>query len=179
MRDANDEYAEHMAATFDWKGVRNICWFTLGMGVERWTTSQGMDATYSGLWLIGGAVAGIGAAGYFLKQQKSKAEEYKELSMDTSDLSKYKPIPDFGTDRGANDKRDAFIRDNADYFTVFIRMYGERFKDEFKTLEAARAKAKEVYDSLAPEKRRPLLIYAVYGIYQAWVENYDGKETTS
>lgn len=77
-----------------------------------------------------------------------------------------KTIPDFGTDAKAELQRQRYIIDNADYFTV---MNGYHRITEYKTLVEARAGAKTSHILTT----KTILVYAVYGPYSTWVENYD------
>ena len=76
---------------------------------------------------------------------------------------KYTTLPSFENEAD----RRAWITDNADYFTC-IRRHSRRYeREEFKTLEEARKGAKRLIDM----QKLPVMIYAVFGPYDTWVEN--------
>lgn len=83
-------------------------------------------------------------------------------------MTEPKTIPDFGSDKAAIDKRSQYIKDNADCFTV---MNGYQRMGEYPTLFDARGGARLCHAIT----KRTIMIYAVYGPYDTWVENYDGK----
>lgn len=79
-----------------------------------------------------------------------------------------KTIPDFGSDREGSAKRSRYIIEHADHFTL-VHRYQQIMA--CGSLKAARQAAQV----LSPRYSNPLMIYAVYGPYDTWVENYDGK----
>lgn len=76
-------------------------------------------------------------------------------------MSKYK-----GRDRAAH---EAWIRDNADYFTVFI--WQTRQKAETRTLDEAIQLAAQTLSG--SEKSNPAMIYAIKEIHSTLVGTYD------
>lgn len=87
-------------------------------------------------------------------------------------MSEPKTIPDFGTDREASTKRSQYIIEHADHFTL-VHKYQRIMA--CGSLAAARKAASVLY----PRYTNPLMIYAVYGPYDTWVENYDGRKHTN
>lgn len=81
-----------------------------------------------------------------------------------------KTIPDFGSDREGSAKRSQYIIEHADYFTTTCRYHR---LGEYTSLFAAQKAAREQFTMA----QQPIMIYAVYGPYDTWVENV-GKETS-
>lgn len=67
----------------------------------------------------------------------------------------------------AND-RNAWIIQHADHFVAFRMIKRERQRVEAKTLDEARLKAAHL---LAENNSKPVLIYAVSGIHDTYVES--------
>jgi hypothetical protein len=80
-------------------------------------------------------------------------------------------MPDFRT----ADERTEHIKNNADHFTVTFRYNLKNITREFKELDFARLYAKFA----ANEVGKPVLIYAVLGPHDSWIEtvNPHGKRT--
>jgi hypothetical protein len=74
-------------------------------------------------------------------------------------------LPDFKT----SDERTEYIKNNADYFSITWRKDRKNVKLEYNTLETARHAASLFHKSKFVVV--PILIYAVLGPYDSWVEN--------
>lgn len=74
-----------------------------------------------------------------------------------------KHAPDFKT----HAEHDKWVLENAEYFTVVITAYRARVRVEIPTLEKAREAAKGVLEDSSTKR---CLIYAVCGVYSAYVE---------
>ena len=65
------------------------------------------------------------------------------------------------------EERNAWIIKHAEYFTAFRMLGRRRHREEAKTIEEARKKA---HLMLAENDTKPVLIYAVNGISDTYVE---------
>ena len=72
-------------------------------------------------------------------------------------------IPDFRT----SEERQAWFRENADYFTCTCRINRTACTSAFHTLQEARKAAA----NYARDLKRPVLLYAVIGNSSEWLEN--------
>jgi hypothetical protein len=76
-----------------------------------------------------------------------------------------KPLPDFRTPK----EKQAYFRDNADFFSATCRVDGFPQTTRHATIEEAR----ETALTRAKAWNKPVIIYAVIGLSSEWLENVE------